>query len=232
VVDTLTQIRFLWKPLVFVLCLAPALLVVTDALGITGGLSANAVEDIQDRFGNWGIRFIMITLTVTPLRQLSGWNWLIRFRRMLGLFAFFYVLMHFLTWLFLDQGLYLPAIIEDIFARPFITAGFAAFLLLIALGATSTNGIRRRMGRQWQRLHNGIYLAAILAVVHYWWNVKLDTRQPSIFVAILAVLLGYRLYRHLLKKRQRRRTAWKVALPTGGNPNRQADASSRGAVLE
>jgi sulfoxide reductase heme-binding subunit YedZ len=192
-----------WKPLVFALCLAPALLVVTDALGITGGLGVNEVEDIQDRFGNWAIRFIMITLAVTPLRQLSGWNWLIRFRRMLGLYAFFYVLMHFLTWLVLDQGLLLSAIVEDIFARPFITAGFAAFLLLIAMAATSTNGIRRRMGRHWQQLHNSIYLAAILAVLHYWWNVKLDTREPSIYVAILAVLLGYRLQRYLLKNRRR-----------------------------
>jgi sulfoxide reductase heme-binding subunit YedZ len=97
----------------------------------------------------------------------------------------------------------LSAIVEDIFARPFITAGFAAFLLLIAMAATSTNGIRRRMGRHWQQLHNSIYLAAILAVLHYWWNVKLDTREPSIYVAILVVLLGYRLQRYLLKNRRR-----------------------------
>ena len=112
---TLTQIRFVWKPLVFALCSLPAALVFTDAFGITGGLGVNAVEDIQDRFGNWGLRFIMITLAVTPLRRLTGRNWLIRFRRMLGLFAFFYVLMHFLTWLVLDQGLLLSAIQEDIF---------------------------------------------------------------------------------------------------------------------
>lgn len=205
--NSLTQIRYLWKPLAFALCLTPAVLVVTDAFGITGGLGVNAVEDIQDRFGNWAIRFIVITLSVTPLRQLSGWNWLVRFRRMLGLFAFFYVLMHFLTWLTLDQGLLLSAIAEDIFERPFITAGFAAFLLLIAMAATSTNGIRRRMGKRWQQLHNSIYLAATLAVIHYWWNVKLDTREPAVYAAILAVLLGYRLRRYLQRNRRRTRSA-------------------------
>lgn len=205
--NTLAQIRYIWKPLVFVLCLLPAALVFTDASGITDGLGVNAVEDIQDRFGNWGLRFIMITLAVTPLRQLSGWNWLVRFRRMLGLFAFFYVLMHFLTWLVLDQGLLLSAIAEDIFERPFITLGFVAFLLLIAMAATSTNGIRRRLGKRWQALHNSIYLVAILGVVHYWWKVKLDIREPAIYVAILAVLLGYRLYRYLQRDRKRVRTA-------------------------
>lgn len=184
----------------------PALLVFTDAFGLTDGLGVNAVEDIQDRFGNWGLRFIMITLSVTPLRQLSGWNWLIRFRRMLGLFAFFYILMHFLTWLFLDQGLLLSAIVEDIGERPFITIGFAAFLLLIAMAATSTNRIRRRMGKLWQQLHNSIYVVGILGVVHYWWQVKLDIREPAIYAAILAGLLGYRLHRYLQRDRKRVRT--------------------------
>src|SRR5690606_731982 len=140
-VTTLQQIRFAWKPLVFVLCLLPAALVVTDAAGITGGLGVNAVEDIQDRFGNWGLRFIMITLAVTPLRRLTGRNWLLRFRRMLGLFAFFYVLLHFLTWLVLDQALLWSAIREDIVERPFITVGFAALVLLTAMAVTSTNGM-------------------------------------------------------------------------------------------
>jgi methionine sulfoxide reductase heme-binding subunit len=200
---TLTQIRFVWKPLVFALCSLPAILVVTDAFGITGGLGVNAVEDIQDRFGNWGLRFIMITLSVTPLRQLTGRNWLIRFRRMLGLFAFFYVLMHFLTWLLLDQGLLLSAIQEDIFERPFITVGFTAFLLLIAMAATSPIAVRRRMGKRWQALHNSIYLVGLLGVVHYWWQVKLDTREPAIYAAILVILLGYRLHRRLRPARAR-----------------------------
>jgi sulfoxide reductase heme-binding subunit YedZ len=191
--DTLTQIRLVWKPLVFVACLLPFGLVVGDTLGITGTLGANPVEEILDRFGNWGLRFIMVTLAVTPLRRLTGWNWLARFRRMFGLFTFFYVLLHFLTWLILDQGVLLAAIIEDIAKRPFITIGFAAFLLLIALAVTSTTGMRRRLGRRWQTLHNGIYVIAILGVWHYWWQVKQDITEPAVYAAILAVLLGLRL---------------------------------------
>jgi len=202
--DTLTRIRLVGKPLVFLLCLVPAALVFTDAFGITGGLGVNAVEDIQDRFGNWGLRFILITLAVTPLRQLTGWNWLARYRRMLGLFTFFYVLLHFLTWLVLDQGLLLPAIAEDIVERPFITLGFAAFLLLTAMAITSTNGMRRRLGRRWQQLHYGAYLVGILGVWHYWWQVKLDVREPAVYAAILAALLGWRWYRHRERQRTRR----------------------------
>ena len=138
----------------------PAVLVVGDAVEITGRLGANPIEEIQDRFGYWGLRFVLITLAVTPLRQVTGKNWIIRFRRMLGLFAFFYVLMHFLTWLILDQSLLLSAIIEDIFERPFITIGFTAFLILIALAATSPIAMRRRLGKRWQQLHYGVYAAA------------------------------------------------------------------------
>jgi len=135
----------------------------------------------------------MITLAVTPLRRLTGWNWLVRFRRMLGLFTFFYVLLHFLTWLLLDQGLQLSAILEDIAKRPFITIGFAAFLLLLALAATSTNGMRRRLGRRWQTLHNSVYAIGLLGVWHYWWQVKQDITEPAIYAVILAVLLGLRI---------------------------------------
>lgn len=196
---SLSQVRFLLKPVVFGLCLVPLLLALGDAFGITGSLAANAVEDLQDRFGNWGLRFVMIALAVTPLRKLSGWNWLARFRRMLGLFAFFYVLMHFLTWLVLDQGLTLSAILEDIVARPFITIGFAAFLLLTAMAATSTAALRRRMGRNWQKLHYSVYAVGVLGVWHYWWQVKADIREPLLYATILALLLGHRLfnrYRH------------------------------------
>jgi sulfoxide reductase heme-binding subunit YedZ len=195
--NTLQQIRFVWKPLVFLACLLPFAHVVTDALEVTGGLGANPIEAIMDRFGNWSLRFILITLSVTPLRRLTGWNWLARFRRMLGLFTFFYVLLHFLTWLVLDQGLLLSAILEDIVKRPFITIGFAALLLLTALALTSTNGIRRRMGRHWQTLHNAVYLIGILGVWHYWWQVKKDITEPLVYAAILALLLGYRITRSL-----------------------------------
>jgi sulfoxide reductase heme-binding subunit YedZ len=193
-VDTLRQIRLFWKPLVFVACLAPLALVLGDAFGVTGSLGANPIEEILDRFGNWGLRFIMITLAVTPLRRITGWSWLARFRRMLGLFTFFYVLLHFLTWLVLDQGLLLSAIAEDILKRPFITIGFAALVLLLALAVTSTNGMRRRLGRRWQKLHNSVYVIAILGVWHYWWQVKLDTAEPLVYAIILGALLGWRLW--------------------------------------
>ncbi len=202
VIDTIRQIRFVWKPLVFVICLIPAMLVLTDTFELTGRLGANPIEEIQDRFGYWGLRFVLITLAVTPLRRITGKNWLIRFRRMLGLFAFFYILMHFLTWLILDQSLLLSAIKEDIFERPFITIGFTAFLILIAMAATSTNAMRRRLGKRWQQIHYGIYVVALLGVWHYWWQVKLDVRDPQIYAAILVVLLGYRIRVRHKKKRQ------------------------------
>ena len=192
--DTVRQIRFVWKPVVFLLCLVPALHVIADAFGIYGSLGANPVEEIQDRFGIWALRFIMIALAVTPLRRLSGWNWLSRFRRMLGLFAFFYVLLHFLTWLFLDQGLLLSAIAEDLIKRPFITIGFAALTLLTAMAATSTASMRRRLGRRWQKLHNSVYVIGILGVWHYWWQVKSDITEPLTYAVILSALLSLRIW--------------------------------------
>ncbi len=202
--DTLEQVRRIWKPAVFLICLVPAILVVTDAFELTGRLGANPVEEILDRFGNWALRFIMITLAVTPLRRLTGWNWLVRFRRMFGLFTFFYVFMHFLTWLVLDQGALMSAILEDLTERPFITIGFVALLLLMALAATSTNGMRRRLGRRWQTLHNATYLIAILGVWHYWWQVKQDIAEPLVYAVILAVLLGSRVWwrqRHVQQRK-------------------------------
>ncbi len=199
--DKLRQIRLIWKPVIFLLCLVPAALVVTDVFEITGQLGANPIEEIQDRFGIWAIRFIMITLAVTPLRHLTGWNWLLRFRRMLGLFTFFYVLMHFLTWLILDQSLLLSAIAEDLTERPFITIGFTAFVLLTAMAVTSTNGIRRRMGRRWQKLHYSVYVIGLLGVWHYWWQVKKDASDAQIYAVILAVLLGFRIWWKLRQKK-------------------------------
>ena len=201
--NTLQKVRFIGKPAIFLLCLVPALLVVGDALGITGQLSANPVEDILDRFGNWAIRMIMITLAVTPLRQITGWNWLTRFRRMLGLFTFFYAFMHFLTWLLLDRGLAVDpafqwtAILEDLTERPFITIGFAALLLLTAMAVTSTNGMRRRMRRAWDKLHYSVYAVGVLGVWHYWWQVKKDASDAWIYAVILALLLGYRIWKKI-----------------------------------
>ena len=192
--NTIQQIRFVWKPIVFVLCLVPGILIVTDLFGITGDLGANPVEAILDHFGNWGLRFVMIALAVTPLRRLTGFNGLQRFRRMLGLFAFFYVLMHFLTYLVLDQGLLLSAVLEDIVKRPYITLGFTALVLLTAMAATSFTAVRRRMGRSWDKLHKSVYAVGILGVWHYWWQVKADIREPLIYAVILSALLGYRIY--------------------------------------
>ena len=199
--NTLTQIRFIWKPLVFVACLLPFLLVAAAAFGISGSLGANPIEEILDVFGNWALRLIMITLAITPLRRLTGWQWLQRFRRMLGLFTFFYVLLHFLTWLVLDQRLLLSAVLEDIAKRPFITIGFAALIFLLALAVTSPTAVRRRLGRRWQTLHNSVYLIAVLGVWHYWWQVKQDITEPLIYALILATLLGYRIVSRL-KSRQ------------------------------
>lgn len=199
--NTLQQVRFIWKPIVFLLCLVPAALVVTDAFEITGRLSANPIEDILDRFGNWGLRFILITLAVTPLRRITGWNWLIRFRRMFGLFTFFYILMHFLTWLILDQGLLMSAVLEDVVERPFITIGMVALVLLLAMAATSTTGIRRRMGKRWNKLHYSAYAVGVLGVWHFWWQVKMDSREPLIYASVLTVLLGYRLW-HTWRRRR------------------------------
>ena len=199
--NTLQQIRFIWKPIIFLICLLPALLVVGDALEITGRLGANPVEAILDRFGNWGLRFIMITLAVTPLRRMTGWNWLSRFRRMLGLFTFFYAGMHFATWFVLDREMRLDDILEDLTERPFITLGFTALVLLTALAATSFTAIRRRMGKRWQVLHNMAYVIGILGVWHYWWQVKKDVTEPLIYAGILALLLGARIIKRWRNKK-------------------------------
>ena len=205
--NTLQQIRFVWKPIVFFVCLLPAILVVGDAFGITGGLGANPIEAILDRFGNWALRFIMITLAITPLRRITGWNWLSRFRRMLGLFTFFYAAMHFLTWLVLDRELRLADISEDLIERPFITLGFTAVVWLTALALTSFTAVRQQMGRNWQTLHYSVYAIAVLGVWHYWWQVKKDVSEPIIYTTILTVLLGIRLLSYFRRRKIRRQTS-------------------------
>jgi sulfoxide reductase heme-binding subunit YedZ len=184
------------KVLLFFACLVPLGILVLGVFGLAGqGLGANPVEYLIHRFGIWGLRFLLITLAVTPLRYLTGWNWLIRFRRMLGLFAFFYILLHFLTYAGLDQRFDLAVIYEDVSERLFITVGFTAFVLLIPLAATSTQGMMKRMGRGWQKLHRLVYVIAILGVWHFYWQVKLDTLEPVLYALILAALLGYRIWR-------------------------------------
>ncbi|MSQ58172.1 MAG: sulfoxide reductase heme-binding subunit YedZ [Betaproteobacteria bacterium] len=155
-----------------------------------GGLGANPIEYITRSTGWWTLSFLLITLSVTPLRRWTGWNWLIKLRRTLGLHAFFYGLLHFTTYVWLDQLFSWMDIAKDVVKRPFITVGFSAFVLLIPLAITSTNAMVRRLGwRRWQMLHRLVYVIATLGAVHFWWLVKKDIREPLVFAAILASLL-------------------------------------------
>lgn len=190
------------KPAAFVACLVPLARLVW--LAFNDGLGANPIEFVTRSTGTWTLVFLLITLSITPLRRLTGRNEWIRFRRMLGLFAFFYASLHFTTYIWLDQFFDWDEIVKDIAKRPFITVGFASFVLLIPLAATSTNAMMRRLGRLWQRLHRLVYLIAIGGVVHYWWLVKKDITQPALYAAVLAVLLGYRL---IVWQRQRAQAA-------------------------
>lgn len=180
------------KAAAFVLCLYPLARLIV--LGASGGLGANPIEFITRSTGRWTLSFLLITLAVTPLRRISGWQWLVRLRRMLGLYAFFYVALHFTTYLWLDQFFDLMAIAKDVLKRPFITVGFTCFVLLVPLAATSTNGMMKRLGgKRWQQLHRFVYLIAAGGVVHYWWLVKKDITLPLIYGGVLALLLGVRL---------------------------------------
>lgn len=179
------------KPFVFLACLIPALLLGWDAF--TGGLGVNPIEDITHRTGDWALRFLLVTLAVTPLRWLAGWNGLIRFRRMIGLFAFFYAVLHFSTYLVFDHFFDLLLIIDDVAERRYVTAGFVGFVLMIPLAVTSTQGWIRRLGRRWTALHRLVYASAVAGVVHFLWLVKIDIGEPLIYAVILALLLGARL---------------------------------------
>ncbi len=175
------------KIVLFLLCLLPAgVLVYAVFFGDPG---PDPVARIVHETGAWTLRFLLITLAVTPLRRFSGWNVLIRFRRMLGLYAFFYATLHFSAYLFLDLGAFWAQILTDIAKRPYITVGFTAWLLLIPLAITSTNAMMKRLGKRWQTLHRLSYLVAVLGVLHFYWLVKADVREPLIYAAILATLL-------------------------------------------
>jgi len=185
-------IRWVAKPAIFVLALVPLALLVRDALA--DALGPNPVEAIQLRTGDWALRFLLITLAVTPLRRLTGWNALIRLRRMLGLFAFFYAVLHFANYLWLDLQLDWQGVADDILKRPYITVGFASLVMLVPLAATSTDGMLRRLGgRNWRRLHRLVYPAALLATLHFLWLVKADLREPLIYLGVLVLLLALRL---------------------------------------
>ena len=194
-------IRFA-KPIVFAACLIPALrlsLGVLDATGVAHipgvSLGADPVKFMLHACGLWTLRFLMITLCMTPLRDLThSIDWL-RFRRMFGLFAFFYALLHFNVYLWLDQDGKFGALWKDVLKRPYITIGMLALLLLIPLAATSTRKAQRRLGRRWTQLHRLIYAIAILGVWHFWWQVKKDIREPLLYACCLALLLGFRVWR-------------------------------------
>ena len=195
------------KITLFVLCLTPFAHLVWgvayDALG------ANPVEAVTHSTGWWTLFLLCATLAVTPLRRATGANWLLRLRRMLGLFAFFYVVLHFLTYIWLDQWFDVMAMAKDVLMRPYITVGFTAFLLLIPLAATSTDAMRRRLGRNWQRMLRFVYLIVVFGVLHFWWLVKRDVTEPALFALAVLALLGVRLFWWL---RQRAR----LASPAGG----------------
>lgn len=205
------SVAALAKPLVFLLCLVPFAWLVVRAL--TGRLGVNPIEEITLVTGRWTLRFLLITLAVTPLRRLLSWNGAIRFRRMLGLFTFFYATLHLSIYVVLDQFFDWRTIVEDVTKRPFIMAGAGAFALLLLLAVTSTQGWIRRLGRNWARLHMLIYPAAILGVTHFIWKVKSDLRSPMRYATILAVLLLFRIgWRAYSRRKVRPRNARPVPL--------------------
>ena len=172
-----------------------------DALG------ADPVAEVEHRLGLWALRLLLLTLAITPLRQLTGQPALVRFRRMLGLYAFAYASLHFAAYLVLDLRGFWLQVFEEIAKRPYITVGFAAWLLLVPLAVTSTQGWIRRLGRRWGQLHRLVYAIAILAVLHFWWIVKSDYREPLLYAAILAALLGWRLWKRFASRPARRPAA-------------------------
>ena len=186
------------KVLVFSLCFAPTLVLIWDSL--TGGLSVNPIEDITHRTGDWALRFVLLTLAVTPFRWLSGWNEVIRYRRMLGLFTFWYASLHFSTYIVFDHFFDVRSIADDVIERKYVTAGFFGFVLMLPLAVTSTQGWIRRLGKRWSVLHRLIYVAAVAGVVHFLWLVKLETSEPLIYAAVLSGLFLVRVVRRKLTR--------------------------------
>ncbi len=195
--DSSTE-RFI-KPVIFLVLLIPLAIQVYGFF--SGSLGANPIEAVTRRVGDWALRILLITLAVSPLVRITGWNTLVKYRRMLGLFAFFYACVHLSLYVTLDKFFDLGEILDDIIKRPFITAGFSAFILLIPLAVTSTARMVERLQYRWLLLHRLVYVVAMLAVLHFWWMVKADTREPAIYAMILAGLLGFRLFFYLKRKK-------------------------------
>ena len=187
------------KPLVFLLCLVPLGMLVRafflDQLG------ANPIEKVELETGRWTLRLLAITLTITPLRKITGWNGVARYRRMLGLFTYFYACVHLLVYIGLDMVFDASDIVEDVLKHLYVTVGMLTFLILTPLAITSTKGSIRRLGKRWVKLHRLIYVAAITGTIHYLWAVKKDTFLPLVYLSIFIVLLGYRLWEHLSRRR-------------------------------
>lgn len=200
--------RLLYKPLVFVASLLPLVWLLCGAFGwLDFSLGADPVKKLEHECGTWALNFLLITLAITPLRQLAHLPHLPRLRRMLGLFAFCYALLHFAVYLSLDLEFNFRTLFGDIAKRPYITVGFMALLLLIPLAVTSTNRMMRRLGRRWQKLHRLVYVIAALGVWHFYWQVKRDIREPLIYAGVLAVLLAYRWVRSRRKSATTARAA-------------------------
>jgi sulfoxide reductase heme-binding subunit YedZ len=189
------------KVAIFLICLLPFWSLVWRALNAE--LGANPVETITHTTGDWSLYFLFITLAISPIRDITGKSSIFRFRRMLGLFVFFYAILHFSTWLVFDHAFNWAEIQKDIYKRPYITVGFSAFCLLIPLALTSTNRMRQRLGKRWNKLHQFIYVIATLSVLHYLWLVKADTREPVVWACILLLLLFHRLRKkHLVRTKK------------------------------
>lgn len=234
---TENTVRRFAKPVVFLLCLLPAAWLAAGIAALQSGdlaappaqwLGANPVEKVQDELGIWGLRLLLATLAVTPLRTILGWPKLLLFRRMLGLFAFFYAALHFLWYLFVDQAFDWAQLLADVARRPYVTAGFTAFVLLVPLAATSTRAAMRRLGRRWLRLHRLVYPATLLGCLHFWWQVKADVREPLVYAAIAVTLLGWRAARAIAARIRRPPAAVRAssASPSSHQPSSEASTGS------
>lgn len=195
------QITRVWKPLAHAACALPLAVLLLELLAIGPfRIGPNPALAVRDTLGSWGLRLLLVTLAMTPLRLATGQAWPLAFRRLLGLWSFAYVLLHFVTYFVFDRAIELDIILEDVAKRPYITIGTAAFLLMVPLAVTSTVGWRRRLGPGWTRLHRLVYPVAILGCWHYYWLVKRDVREPLLYFAILVVLLGWRAVRSLPRR--------------------------------
>ncbi len=202
------------KALVILACLLPFAVIAARTAGF-GDLGANPVQEVLHTFGKTGLNLLILTLAITPIRKQTGWNWLVALRRTLGLAAFGYILLHAVTYAVLDRGLAWRSLLVDIAMRPYITVGFLALVLMIPLAITSTNAMQRRLGRRWKQLHRLVYPIGILGAVHFFWLVKIDVSEPLLYIAVLALLLGFRAVGW--RKRQRQRRLRARAQPVGLN---------------